>query len=179
MSMPVCKFSLWPIDKSMKSYYNKPRKYEFILGGYMKTKISGKIHRINYLIAELDALYHQASLKLGLTDSASIVLYTICDNGEDCRLSDIYKQSGVSKQTVNSAIRNLEKKHMIYLEPYSGRTKKVILTEAGKDYVQKTTARLMEAEVAAFSTWTEEEINAHIALIKKYIHSFQEQVEKL
>lgn len=116
----------------------------------METKICSRIHRINYLNAELDALYHHASLKLGLTDSASIVLYTIYDNGEDCLLSDIYKQSGVSKQTVNSAIRNLEKKHIIYLEQHSGRAKKVVLTDAGKEYVQKTTARLFDAEAAAF-----------------------------
>lgn len=145
----------------------------------METKICSRIHRINYLNAELDALYHHASLKLGLTDSASIVLYTIYDNGEDCLLSDIYKQSGVSKQTVNSAIRNLEKKHIIYLEQHSGKAKKVVLTDTGKEYVQKTTARLFDAEAAAFATWTEEEINAHIGFMEKYIHSFHEQVEKL
>lgn len=145
----------------------------------METKICDKIHRINYLNAELDALYHHASLKLGLTDSASIVLYTIYDNGEDCLLSDIYKQSGVSKQTVNSAIRNLEKKHIIYLEQYSGRAKKVVLTDTGKKYVQKTIARLFDAEAAAFATWTEEEINAHIGFMEKFIFSFHEQVEKL
>ncbi len=145
----------------------------------METKICCIMNRINYLNAELNALYHHASLKLGLTDSASIVLYTIYDNGEDCLLSDICKQSGVSKQTVNSAIRNLEKKHIIYLEQHSGRAKKVILTDTGKEYVQKTIARLFDAEAAAFSSWTEEEINAHIGFMEKYIHSFQEQVEML
>ncbi len=145
----------------------------------METRICGRIHRINYLNAELDALYHRASLKLGLTDSASVVLYTICDNGEECLLSDIYKQSGVSKQTVNSAIRNLEKKRIIYLEQHSGRAKKVVLTDTGKEYVQKTTARLFEAEAAAYSSWTEEEISAHIGFMEKYIRSFREQVEKL
>ncbi len=145
----------------------------------MKNKICSSIHRINYLNAELNALYHHASLKLGLTDSASIVLYTIYDNGENCLLSDIYKQSGVSKQTVNSAIRNLEKKHIIYLAQHSGRAKKVVLTDTGKEYVQKTTARLFDAETAAFSSWTEEEINAHIGYMEKYIDSFRKQIEKL
>ncbi len=145
----------------------------------METRICSRIHRINYLNAELDALYHRASLKLGLTDSASVVLYTICDNGGECLLSDIYKQSGVSKQTVNSAVRSLEKKHVIYLEQHSGRAKKVVLTDTGKEYVQKTTARLFEAEAAAYSSWTEEEINAHIGFMEKYIRSFREQIEKL
>ncbi len=145
----------------------------------METKICSRIHRINYLNAELDALYHHASLKLGLTDSASIVLYTICDNGGNCLLSDIYKQSGVSKQTVNSAIRNLEKKNIIYLEQHSGRAKKVVLTDTGKEYAQKTTARIFDAEAAAFSSWTEEEISAHIGFMEKYIRSFREQIEKI
>ncbi len=145
----------------------------------MEKKICSRIHRINYLIAELDALYHHASLKLGLTDSASIVLYTICDNGGNCLLSDIYKQSGVSKQTVNSAIRNLEKKNIIYLEQHSGRAKKVVLTDTGKEYAQKTTARIFDTEAAAFSSWTEEEISAHIGFMEKYIRSFREQIEKL
>lgn len=145
----------------------------------METKIHNRIHRINYLGAELESLYHLASLKLGLTDSASIILYTIYDNGEDCLLSDIYKQSGVSKQTVNSAIRTLEKKDIIYLEQYSGRAKRVVLTDVGKEYVQKTVARLFDAETAAFATWTEEEISAHIGFMKKYIDSFREQIKKL
>ncbi len=145
----------------------------------MKKKICNRIHRINFLNAELNALYHHASLKLGLTDSVSLVLYTIYDNGENCLLSDIYKQSGVSKQTVNSAIRNLEKKHIIYLEQYSGRAKKVVLTDIGKEYVQKTVSRLFDAEATAFDSWTEDEINAHIGFMEKYIDSFREQVEKL
>ncbi len=145
----------------------------------MKKKICSKIHRINYLNAELNALYHHASLKLGLTDSVSLVLYTIYDNGGNCLLSDIYKQSGVSKQTVNSAIRNLEKKHIIYLEQHSGRAKKVVLTDTGKEYVQKTVSRLFDAEAAAFVSWTEDEINAHIGFMEKYIDSFREQIEEL
>ncbi len=145
----------------------------------MKKKICSKIHRINYLNAELNALYHHASLKLGLTDSVSLVLYTIYDNGGNCLLSDIYKQSGVSKQTVNSAIRNLEKKHIIYLEQHSGRAKKVVLTDTGKEYVQKTVSRLFDAEAAAFDSWTEDEINAHIGFMEKYIDSFREQIEEL
>jgi len=145
----------------------------------MKDRTSDKIHRINYLNTEIEALYHRASWKLGLTDSASIVLYAIYDSGGSCLLSDIYKQSGVSKQTVNSALRNLEKKGILFLEQHSGRTKKAALTDTGKEYVKKTVARLFEAETAAFESWTEEEMNAHIGFLEKYIDSFREQIEKM
>lgn len=162
-----------------RTIINQQVRFHTYGGHNMDKKISARIHRINYLNAELNALYHNASLKLGLTDSASIVLYTIYDNGENCLLSEIYKQSGISKQTVNSAIRNLEKEGVIFLEQHSGRAKKVVLTDLGKDYVQKTVARLFNAEAAAFSSWKEDEINAHIGFMEKYIDSFREQVKKL
>ena len=94
----------------------------------MNQEICSKSHRINYLIAEMDALYHQASLKIGLSDSACIVLYTIYDQGEECLLSDIYKQSGISKQTVNSALRILEKKQIIYLSTINLLPKKLLIS---------------------------------------------------
>ena len=53
------------------------------------------INKINYMCFEVEALYHQASLKLGISDSVSIVLYTVYDVGERCLLSDIYKKTGI------------------------------------------------------------------------------------
>jgi DNA-binding MarR family transcriptional regulator len=137
------------------------------------------IHRINYLNSEMDALYHQSSLKLGISDSVSIVLYTIYDMGENCLLSNIYKKSGISKQTINSAIRGLEAEKILYLEQYAGRTKKIVLTEKGKDFVKKTVAKLYEAEMNALDTWSLKEINTYISLMEKYADCFHQQIEKL
>ncbi|WP_020612675.1 MarR family winged helix-turn-helix transcriptional regulator [Sediminispirochaeta bajacaliforniensis] len=138
-----------------------------------------EIHQINYLTSEMEALYHQASLKLGITDSVSIVLYTIYDTGENCLLSDIYKKSGISKQTVNSAVRGLETDGILYLKPYTGRAKKIVLTEKGKDYVNKTVATLYEAEIQAFKSWSTEEINTYIHLMEKYADCFRKQIDAL
>ena len=63
---------------------------------------SKSMKRFNHLLGEMDAAYHEMSLKLGLPDSAMIVLYTICDNGECCLLQDICRRSGLSKQTPES-----------------------------------------------------------------------------
>ena len=145
----------------------------------MNTKLFDKIHKINYLAAELDALYHQASLKIGMADSVMCVLYAIHENGESCLLSDIYKQSGISKQTVNSAIRKLEDDGILYLEQYKGKAKMVLLTDKGKQYVAETVSRLCEAEIAALETWTAAEIDTHISLLEKYVTSFKAQAEKL
>lgn len=137
------------------------------------------INKINFLSSEIDALYHQASLKLGISDSVSIVLYTIYDAGESCLLSDIYKQSGISKQTINSAIRGLEANNILYLEQHTGRTKKIVLTDKGKDFVKETVEKLYEAEIQAFGTWSEEEISTYIHLMEKYTHCFRKEIEKM
>lgn len=145
----------------------------------MNQKRWSEIHRINYLLSEMEACYHHASLKLGISDSVSLVLYTIYDTGEDCLLSDIYKKTGISKQTIHSAIRTLEASGMLYLEQHTGRTKKVVLTDQGKDYLQKTAAKIYAAEVQALDAWTDEEVDTYLRLLEKYADCFRQQVELL
>lgn len=145
----------------------------------MAQDIFEQVHRINYLTAEMDALYHQASLKIGLADSAMRILYAIYDNGEWCMLSDIYKQSGISRQTVNSAIRKLEDEDILYLETFKGKLKKVILTDKGKKYIRHTAARLYQAECDAYASWTEDEITAYVRLTEKYVDSLSQQFKNL
>ena len=145
----------------------------------MNKKIYDKVHLINHIISEMESLYHQASLKMGISDSVSIVLYTIHVTEGICLLSDIYKKSGISKQTVNSAIRRLEDEGILYLEEHTGRSKKIILTEIGNKYINKTVAKLYEAEVQAFESWTKEEINTYVNLMEKYKDCFRKKINAL
>ena len=145
----------------------------------MEAQRKNCIRRINYLTTEMDALYHQSSLKLGISDSVSIVLYAIYESDGECLLSDIYKKSGLRKQTVNSAIRSLVAGGILYLQAYTKRAKKVLLTQKGKAYVQETAARLYEAEVRAFDTWPEAEVEMYIQLMEKYARCFRQEIEKL
>lgn len=145
----------------------------------MEQKRRNEIHRINYLISEMESFYHHASLKLGISDSVSMILYTIYDIGENCLLSEIYKKTGISKQTINSAIRSLEASDILYLSSHTGRAKKVVLTEKGREYIQKTAARIYLAEMQAFDTWSDEEVSTYIRLMEKYADCFRRQVENL
>lgn len=138
-----------------------------------------KIHRINCLSGDLNALYHQAALKLGLSDSAMFVLYMLHYKGDGCLLYDICQESGISKQTINSALRKLEADGILYLENDKGRTKRVCLTDQGKEYVAQTGARLFEAECRSFNDWTEDEIDLYLSLMEKYNRSFGAQVDKM
>ena len=87
--------------------------------------------------------------------------------------------SGISKQTINSAIRKLEIEEIVYLEKHNGKSKIVCLTEKGKPYANRTAAKLYEAECSAFRDWSEEEIDFYLHLIEKHNSSLRNQIEKL
>ena len=145
----------------------------------MLNKLHDKIYRINCITEDIDSLYHQAAVKLGVSDSVLFVLYMIYVNGEKCLLYDIYKSSGISKQTINSAIRKLENEKIVYLEKHNGKTKMVCLTETGKSYASQTAAKLLETEGNAFRDWSEEEIDTYLRLIEKHNISLRKQIENL
>ena len=66
----------------------------------------------NFLTSEINSLYHEAALRFGLSDSAMMVLYAVCDHEGSCLLHEIGRLSGTSKQTVHSAVRRLEEEDM-------------------------------------------------------------------
>lgn len=145
----------------------------------MKTTHYDRVHKIDNLTNELNALYHKASVKLGVSDSVMLVLYTAYKYGGKCLLRDIYYESGTCKQTINSAVRKLEGEEVLYLERLNGKTKRVCLTEHGMAYAQKTAARMLELENNAFDGWEESEIEQYLSLTGKYVAAFGEQVAKL
>lgn len=145
----------------------------------MKIYVSKEMKRFNYLIGEIDAAYHEMSLKLGLSDSAMRILYTICDNGECCLLKEICRRSGVSKQTINSAIRKLEKEGIVYLEPAGTRNKNVCLTDKGKRLAERTAARMIEAENDIFASWKKEDVEKYLELTERFLIAFREKTNCL
>lgn len=135
--------------------------------------------RYNYLVMETDAAYHDASLKLGLSDSVSIILYTICNHNGECLLGDICRLAGIKKQTLNSAVRKLEAEEIVYLKAADGKKKYVCLTEKGKALSEKTVLKLIGIENEILESWTEEERDCYVKLAEKYLKSFKEKIKSL
>ena len=93
-----------------------------------------KTGEYTYLAGEINALYHEAAVKMGVSDSTMNILYVLCEKGDACLQSEISKLTGISRQTINSAIRKLEKDGIIYLKQGEGRNTIVCLTEKGKQF---------------------------------------------
>ena len=145
----------------------------------MEKTYTGEIRRINFLISEMESLYHLADLRLGISDSASLVLYALYDAGGQCPLADIYKNSGISKQTINSALRKLETDGHILLRMADGKRKIVCLTESGKIYAARTAGRLLAAENEIYGAWPKEDLEAYLRLTEKYLKELREKAKQL
>lgn len=137
------------------------------------------IKRYNHLLGELEGIYHDASLLLGMSDSVSKILYTICIGGGRCPLHEICRQCGLTKQTVHSAVRKLEQEGLVYLEAMDGKAKRVCLTEAGRVYAAGTAQEIIRMENEILDTWTPEEVEQYVTLTERFLDGMREQVKKL
>lgn len=143
------------------------------------TKASKQMLRLNYLIGETDAAYHELALAFGISDSMMRILYAICDMGDPCPLSMICRRSGQSKQTVNSALRRMENDGLVYLERRDAKQKNVCLTDAGKRLAERTAMRVLEAENAILSEWPQEDCDRYLALTERFLLCFREKTKEL
>ena len=138
-----------------------------------------QVKRINYLHSEINNVFHEMSQQMGLSDSISCILYTICNFGDSCLLTDIINMTGIPKQTVNSALRKMEGDGYLQLETTQTRRKKVVLTEAGKLLAQKTAEQMIRMENEIYASWTEEERQLHLALTQRYLDQLKEKAKEL
>ena len=145
----------------------------------MKVESSKNLKRYNHLIGELDAAYHEASLKLGVSDSISKILYTICNCGTSCPLNEISKRMGLSRQTVNSAIRNLESDGIIYLKNVNAKAKEVCLTEKGLAAAKNTAMKIIAMENDILASWTEDEVQNYLNMTERFLADLKERVKHL
>ncbi len=127
------------------------------------------IEQIELLYKEQDAIYHKASVSMGLSDSALCVLYILLFAKGDVTQQDVCRRSWFPKQTVNSTITKLKKDGFVELEPLpgSGLAKRILLTEAGKLLASRTARRLREAETEAYHQLTTEELETFVQLSGK------------
>ena len=145
----------------------------------MDINVSKELRRFNHLMGEINGVYHEAAVKLGLSDSTVSVLYTLCSEGDSCALQEIVRQSGMSKQTINSAIRKLEGEGFIRLEAAGGRGKNVRLTERGRELARRTAVPLIELEDEIYTSWSREELRTYLELTGRFVAAFREKVKRL
>lgn len=87
--------------------------------------------------------------------------------------------AGLSKQTVNSALRKLEAQGLIYLESAGRKAKTVCLTEDGTRFAQKTAMRILNMENEILASWAPEEVAQYMDLTERFLLALRERAAKL
>lgn len=145
----------------------------------MAENIKSETRRYNHIISEIDAIYHEIALKQGFSDSAMSVLYTLADNDGTCLISELVKQSGINKQTINSALRKLEKDGIVYLEAAGGKSKRILLTEKGTSVVHETVDKVIAMENKIYGSWLPEEWSVYVELTERYLRELRKEIEEI
>ena len=151
---------------------------------YMKSDIkeavmySERARIYAYLSAEITSLYHEAAVKMGISDTVLNILYVLCERDGKCLQSDIFRLTGISRQTINSAIRKLERDGLAYLEQLEGRNTMVCLTEKGRDFCTQKILPLFKIENKIWDEWTVDEQDKYILFTQKYRDSLKKSLRE-
>ena len=130
---------------------------------------------------EIDDVYHMLALKFGLSDSAMWILCTMREANRELTQAEIAQEMSMRRQTVNSAIKNLEKQGYLRLEAVSGdrRNKILSFTEEGETFVKRTVDRVLSLEHQVFENLEVEEQEKITQILRKYTRFMREGAEKI
>ena len=134
----------------------------------------GELAVFNQIYKEMDETYHLYAKQHGLSDANLWLLYSLYES-EALTQKEICSVWHYSPQTINSALKNLEKQGLLVLEEIPGNRKnnRVALTETGRELTETVILPLILAEQKAFRGLQKEERSALLALTQKYIKLLQ------
>ena len=146
----------------------------------MDDRIKNQIDTINQKIKELNSLYHLAAMKSDIPDGEIAIWSALLCSEEEYSQQDLSDLLFLSKQTVNSIISNLVKKGFVILEHVAGtRNRKVVrLTEEGIAYGQSRVMWIFQAEQRAMEETDEQEVQACISMLEKYIFRLKKEIDE-
>lgn len=135
----------------------------------------------NKIGKESDIVYHKYAKSFGLSDMAYWILYSIAESDKLFTQRDFCHDWFFAPQTVNSALKDLEKKDMIRLESVAGnkKAKWIQPTENGKKFIEKAILPLMRAERESFEALSPEECECMLSISKKYLSVLKEKIDAL
>ena len=146
----------------------------------MNTQLSYQLELLNQNDKMLNDLYHNYAINLNLSDTALWILYIAWIHQDGCTQKDICEMWYYTKQTINTALKNLEKQGYIKLVPMleNRKSKKILFTDSGKIFAKKVITPLLEAETISFSKLSEKERNDLVYLSQKRTMLFEKEIEK-
>lgn len=115
-------------------------------------------------------LYHSYSASKNISDSASMILYSLRLSDKPLTQSELCSMIYLSKQTANSSLKKLEKEgYVVFCRAENSKKSKIVsLTESGKGLAERTVDKIIEKEIAALKTFPENKVIEFVSLYGLY-----------
>lgn len=114
------------------------------------------------------------ALRSGFSDSAFLIFYAIAELGEGCLQKDIADRYFISRQTVSSSIRVLERKGYLFLKPGRRRDMHIFLTDSGKEILENRLHPFLVMEddvIASMPTEERQGTDPPVAKVHQFVPS--------
>ena len=131
------------------------------------------------LYKEEDSLYHRLAKHFGLSDSAFWIVYTLEAFQTPITQTELCGNLSLSKQTVNSSLKQLEQEGHIRLSGGPGRRKYLELTPKGRELAARTARPVLAAEERAFHRMSPEEQANALALMRRHLKLVLQEAEQI
>lgn len=130
------------------------------------------------LYRKSDRLYYRLARECDLSESAYWVMYVVYVGGGEAPVATLTEEHNFSKQTVNSALRQLKEKGLVTTEFCEGsrKSKRVIFTEEGREFAEQRIAPASQVERRAFNSLDPDERQEMIRLINKYVKALDAEL---
>lgn len=134
---------------------------------------------LDVLYQRVDKVYYEFARGCGLSETAYWILYSVEVSGGALTQAEIAEEFSYSKQTVNSALKSLETRGLVRLEPARGRSKLVSLTPDGRAFCDRHIAPAIRAEDHAFASLAPQERAELLRLARAYTSAIDRELTSL
>lgn len=145
----------------------------------MNSIIAANLEEFEKTDKEFHNLYHKLAVYFNLSDTVFRILYVLYNNEtESITQKELCDGWYFNKQTINSAVKNMQLQGYITLELQENnrKNKKIKLSEKGKELAENTVKKVMKIEYEAFKNFNE--MNRLIELYKKQYDLLKTETEK-
>lgn len=142
-------------------------------------QIREQLNHFYAIIKDLDALYSSFARSAGLSDSTFWILYYLWEETDECTQHSICEKWALSKQTVNNAIKDLERDGLIELTESTKdkRRKRISFTLKGVEFCETHVGRVYRIDQKIFEEMTEEERDSLIRSNAKYLDMLRAAIQ--
>lgn len=169
------------LDFHPNSDYNTNHPSSDKRGTKMEIPIVLVLAEFNRAHKRLNVLYHNYAKEAGISDAAFWLMYSLYEKGGPCTQPELCEAWFFAPQTINSALKSLEKQGLIALDlaPNSRKNKQFFFTEEGEKLAKEKIAPLVQAEEQSFLRLDEQERNALLTITQKHINVLEEEINRI